>query len=316
MPSSATDAALVCHCRRVTYDEVDASLAAGRARSLADLQRETTACTRCFGCRFELESMLERHLGSAYTHTAFVTRSPGGALRKPPSLPRRMYIPVLHGYRGYDVATRVIMFNWTAESSGLSPQPVHVRADLLSLDGTRIGVHEAVLAANTSVVLEPGISGSSLAGGVGVFKLVVDAAELGSLRPYFQLVSPRGITATHEKAGPRSPASFGPRGAHWIVPIGFSPAQEEAYFFATNTQEQPMEDQALVWQSESGASTRITLPRLELDQSVCVALHDHVPAILEGAEPGSVRLEPAAHKVAGFMIRHDTSGDLWRIQHL
>lgn len=313
------DSRLVCHCRRVTYEEAKAALETGRARSLADLQRETTACTRCFGCRFELERMLQLHLGEAYTRTAFVTRTPeDDAKKRTAALPRRMYIPVLDGFRAYDVTTRVIMFNWPDGDDTEAGGRVDVRADLLALDGTRHAVREAALAPRSSVVLETTtFVDGALPGGVGVLKLVVDASELGSLRPYFHLISPGGITSTHEKAGPRSPASFGPRGAHWIFPIGFSPAREEAYFFLTNTQERPIEDGALVWKSEDGSSElSIPLPRLELDQSACVAVHDYAPEILEGTIAGSIRLEPAAHKVAGWMIRHDPVADLWRIQHL
>ena len=55
----------VCHCLRVSYARVEAAIREG-ARSIGDLQRATSACSRCFGCRFELERMLRQHLGDGY----------------------------------------------------------------------------------------------------------------------------------------------------------------------------------------------------------------------------------------------------------
>jgi len=210
---------VVCHCRRVPYATVEAAIRDGRARSLPDIQRETTACTRCFGCRFELQRMLEEELGDQYEPAEFIQLMPeepsllgriAGRLRgKPEVLPRRMYMPVLHGFAGRDVDTRVVLFNWP-ESEGGAGRPVSVRADLLALDGTRIAVWNTSVSLGGSSVLTVGElpEADALPAGVGVVKLVVDAEALGSLRPYFQLFSPGGNTSTHEKAGPPCPATF------------------------------------------------------------------------------------------------------------
>src|SRR3989442_810911 len=66
-------AAILCHCRQVHYRDVEAAIEDG-ARSLNDLQRQTTACTRCFGCRFELEALLRERLGPAYVESEVLTR--------------------------------------------------------------------------------------------------------------------------------------------------------------------------------------------------------------------------------------------------
>src|SRR5436190_22084140 len=109
---------LICHCRKVPYDDVEAVIGAGRATTLADIQRETTACTRCFGCRFEIERMLHDHLGERYQRSAFVSlpteERPGGLRRRarallrgaPATLPKRMYMPIMDGFHG-EVRTRV-----------------------------------------------------------------------------------------------------------------------------------------------------------------------------------------------------------------
>src|SRR5436190_670548 len=131
---------LICHCRKVPYDDVEAVIGAGRATTLADIQRETTACTRCFGCRFEIERMLDVHA-------------------------------------------------------------------LLEEHGT------------------------VLPGGIGTLKVVLDADRVASLRPYFQLITPGGITSTHEKGSPRSGRITKPRGYHWIFPVGYADEPGAAYFF-------------------------------------------------------------------------------------
>jgi hypothetical protein len=146
---------------------------------------------------------------------------------------------------------------------------------------------------------------------------VIDAAQLGSFRPYFHLVSPGGITSTHEKAAPRpSYAPPGPRPYFWVLPVGYTRRPERAYMFLTATQPQPLDRHTLVWRPVSGPEVRAPLPRLELDQSACVPLHEHFPALERGDEAGTVRIEPNEGVPAGFMIRHDPEADLWRIQHL
>ena len=313
---SERDNALVCHCRRVTRGTVADATRSGEARSLSDLQRQTTACTRCFGCRFDLERMLRDALGEAYAPAPFLTRPEGVDVHT--VLPRRMYMPVFTGYAGHEIDTRVVIFNWADEADRES-RAVTTRADLLAMDGTRLDVWETVIEPRCSAVLDSReiIPDGLLDGGVGVMKLVVDSPRLSSLRPYFQLASPTAVTSTHEKTGPQDPGRrLKPRRYNFLFPIAPSNRPEEAYFFLTNTQVDPMEDQRLVWRSEHGDEESLTLPRLELDQSACVALHDAFPAIASGEGEGTVRLDPALHKVAGWMLRVDREAALWKVQHL
>jgi hypothetical protein len=72
----------------------------------------------------------------------------------------------------------------------------------------------------------------------------------------------------------------------------------------------------LIWQTDGGETATAPLPDLELSQSAFVPLHEHFPAIHEGTVSGTVRLDPATHVVAGFMVRHDVERQLWRVQHL
>lgn len=317
VPSPAErDTALVCHCRRVTRGTVAAAIGSGEARSLSDLQRQTTACTRCFGCRFDLERMLRDTLRETYTPAPFLTRPEGVDARV--VLPRRMYMPLFTGYAGHEIDTRVVIFNW-ADEADRDSRPVTARADLLALDGTRLDVWETVIEPRRSAVLDSReiIPDGLPDGGVGVMKLVVDAPQLSSLRPYFQLLSPTAITSTHEKTGPQDPGrKLIPRRYNFLFPIAPSDAPEEAYFFLTNTQVEPMDGQELVWRSEDGEEESLTLPSLELDQSACVGLHEAFPAIASGEGEGTVRLDPALHKVAGWMLRVDRERALWKVQHL
>lgn len=325
---------LVCHCRSVTYDEVSRALDAG-AQTLADIQRTTTACTRCFGCRFELERMRQDRLGSRYERTDLVTLPaleapagtearfrPGLLGRFRPKIPpkyalefpvQRMYMPAFVGFAGSDVETRVVLFNLPAESADEGvPTAVPVRVDLLGLDGTRVSVLRTTVGPGRSVVLNVAdMEGADrLEGGVGVLKTIIQSESISSLRPYFQLETPGGITSTHEKKAGRKPSRT--RTYHWMFQI--APVPEDAYFFLTNTQPTPLQGNELVWQGD-GPEVRVPLPGLELDQSACVPLHEHVPAIAEGRATGTWRLEPSVH-VAGFQLRHDRRRDLWRVQHL
>ena len=77
-----------------------------------------------------------------------------------------------------------------------------------------------------------------------------------------------------------------------------------------------MAGQSLIWQELQGKSARTPLPTLDLDSSACVALHEAFPEIATGRAAGSVRLDPATHKIAGFMIRYEEEVDRWRVQHL
>jgi hypothetical protein len=67
------------------------------------------ACTRCFGCRFELEELLQAHYGDRYHHESSI-HIPDGYEKA--AIPNPMYMPVLAGFRGYEVDTRMIVFNW------------------------------------------------------------------------------------------------------------------------------------------------------------------------------------------------------------
>jgi bacterioferritin-associated ferredoxin len=306
--ANETQAQYVCHCKHVPYKTVRKAIRHG-AKSMADVQRETTACTRCFGCRFELERMLSDAYGDAYQHQATISLPEKLAKVRPP---RSMYMPVLAGFRGYDVDTRVIVFNWEGPDV-----PIAFRADLLALDGTRIQALEQSVAPGGSIVLDfrHDEAGARLPGGAGLVKLVLETEEIGSLRPYFQFLTPTCISSTHEKKGPTKPQRDELRRYHWIFPIGAGRRDDESYLFLTNTQMTPMAGQRLVWQSASGATETTEVPTLEHSQSACVPLHERFKTLNAG-EGGSVRLEPATHVVAGFMMRHEPETQLWRVQHL
>jgi bacterioferritin-associated ferredoxin len=325
--STAPDDDLLCHCRKVPYGTVRSAIDGGQARSLADVQRATTACTRCFGCRFEIEDILQESLGAAYRRTRFVTRPEDEAgtgrrawvarvLRRAPAppAPKRMYTPVLHGLDGA-VRTRVVLFHW--HEDGEPPAPIDVRADLLALDGTRVAVWHSAIAAGTSAVLDvAALVGVEGLGGAGTLKLVLDADRVGSLRPYFQLVTPGGITSTHEKSSPKDPVSaVRDRGYFWTFPVGAGPRGSRAWFYAVNAVPSPLTGRELVWHATDGEEVRAPFPDLELDQAALIPLHEHFPRICTGGVGGSVRLTPTTH-VAGHILRHDEGTDQWRVQHL
>ena len=324
---SATLDTLVCHCQRVTYARVAEAIESDRATSLADLQRETSACTRCFGCRFELERMLKEHLGEAYVRTTSVAPpqpKPTLAQRlarafraKADPLPARMYMPAFVGFRGRDVETRVVSFHWRDELDGPS-QPVGVRADVLALDGTRLAVWRTAVGPRRSAVLDVRsvLNGGEPPDGVCVVKLVIEAAQVESLRPYFHLISRGGITSTHEKKAPkRTERAAAPRRYHWIFPVARSPFPEEAWLVCTNTHGRTIDDTRLIWRSDAGDEAAVDFPVTELDQTACIPLHEHFPAIGQGSAGGSIRIEPSPH-LAGFIVRYDAERDLWRVQHL
>jgi bacterioferritin-associated ferredoxin len=317
---TSTEQSLVCHCERVPYAAVDAAIDRG-SRSLGDLQRRTRACTRCFGCRFELEQILKHRLGASYVDTPNVTRVNDQTFlrrllrRRMATLPRRMYMPYLHGYDGSEVRTRIIVFNAPA---GEQTAGVNVRLDLLTPAGERLAVVDRLLPAGESLIVDEDSFGGDvrLEEGYGAVKMVVDSQVLHSLRPYFQLVTPGGITTTHEKAGTAHPREIGPRPYHWLHPIGKLERNEEAYFFCTNTQERVMDAQELRWARLDGDEEAYVLPSLELDGSVLVPFGRAFSHFDAETAPGTVRLDPALHKVAGFMLRHDQETDRWRVQHL
>jgi bacterioferritin-associated ferredoxin len=299
----------VCHCLQVPYADVEGAIERG-ARSIAEIQRATGACTRCFGCRFELEALLKGRLGDAFHHEASVTPPPDYGRTR---IPQPMYMPVLAGFGGYDVDTRLVVFNWEGQQ-----QTTGFRLDLMRTNAERVAAwrHETPSGASSVIDLSRGAIGEILPDGIGLAKLVLDRAEVGSLRPYFQLSTPTSVTSTHEKKGPKDPRRRGDRSYHWIFPIGRSRRAEEVYFHFVNTQLEPMTGQRLVWQSTDGETVSAELPTVEFEQSVFFPLHEHVPAIANGAKAGSVRLDPAAFKVAGFMLRHDPEAQRWRVQHL
>lgn len=313
---------LICHCRRVPYGTVEAAIDAGAACSLADVQRETTACTRCFGCRFELERMLEEKLGDKYVKTTFLgrpeddtsTEGPGRASTH--QVPKRMYMPILHGARGSSVRTRVVIYHW--HEDGDRPEPVDVRADLLGLDGERHAVWHAQVAPTESVVLNiADMDGlDKLADGFGTLKLVVEAERVGSLRPYFHFESAGGITSTHEKSSPRKESiKVHNRRYYWVFPFGAGPRPAESYFYCANATTFPLTEREFVLNCTDGHRSRRAMADLELDQSVVAPLHEYFPAMLDPERAGTVRIRPAAH-VAGHIIRYEPDVDLWRVQHL
>ncbi len=293
----------------VPYGDIAEAISGG-ASSISDLQRATTACTRCFGCRHELERMLEDVLGQDFQRQATITL-PEGMGRT--TMPRPMYMPVLAGFRGQDVWTRVIVFNFEGP-----PEPAKFRLDLLRPDGIRVRASEHTVASGCSTIVDLRTDevGALLPDGFGVVKLLLEVQGVGSLRPYFHFITPTCISSTHEKTGAPKPRIKRGRNYHWIFPIGSSPAGEEAYFFATNTQMDVMEDQQFIWQSDAGDTAAAAVPRLEFDQTMCFPLHESFPDIQGRSECGAVRLDPPAHVVAGFMIRHDPGRQLWRVQHL
>jgi hypothetical protein len=206
-----------------------------------------------------------------------------------------------------------VVFNWEGPR-----EPVHFRVDLMQPSAERVSTWHRQVANGSSAVIELSRDtiGTLLPGGVGVIKLVLDTAEVGSLRPYFHLWTPTAVTSTHEKKGARNPNKLSDRRYHWIFPIARSSRPEEVYFFLVNTQLETMTDQRLLWQSVDGETAEVPLPPIAFEQAVFVPLHEHVPSIAAGTKPGSVRLEPAAFTVAGFMMRHDPEAQLWRVQHL
>jgi bacterioferritin-associated ferredoxin len=304
-----TQAGFVCHCLRVPYATVETAIDKG-ARSIADLQRSTSACTRCFGCRFELEGLLRQRLGDAFHHEATVSVPKDYGRTR---VPQPMYMPVLAGYGGYEIDTRLIVFNWEG-----AQEPAGFRLDLMRPNGERVSAsrHEAPSGGSTVIDMSRAAVADVLPEGIGLAKIVLDRTEVGSLRPYFHLATPTSVTTTHEKKGPKDPRRHGLRPYHWTFPIGRSHRPEEVYFWFVNTQLEPMRGQHLVWQSVDGETVAVPLPAIEFEQSVLVPLHEHVDSVAAGAKAGSVRLDPATFKVAGHMLRHDPEAQLWRVQHL
>jgi hypothetical protein len=225
-------------------------------------------------------------------------------------------MPVLEGFGGHDVSTRLVLFNLHDERTE-SGRAVTLRADLTRLDGRRQDVWSTTIAPKATMTLDVGdlLHEGSLPDGIGLVKLVLDAESMGSLRPYFHLTSPGGVTSTHEKRGPRRPHSVTPRGYHWIVPVAPKPRPDEAWFFMINTRTPRIEGLRLALREEDGREESVEVPPLELDQGACIPLHEHFAGIRDGTARGSVRLTPSVH-VAGWMIRRDVERDLWRVQHL
>jgi bacterioferritin-associated ferredoxin len=320
---------LICFCRAVPEATVRAAVSEGRATTLNEVQRATTACTRCFGCRFEIERVLREELGDAFEPADLVKREDlhtpwerlkalAGATRRRlrPDWPLKMYMPVLEGFEGNDVHTRLVLFNLHDDRED-APHTVSLRADLTRLDGTREDVWEATLPPRHTAALDvaelrpPG----ALPDGIGLVKLVLDAKAVRSLRPYFHFTSPGGVTATHEKRAPRRPDLPVKRSYHWVFPVTRKKRREEAWFFMTNTLTRPIEGCSLVLADTDGNERAVEVPRLTLDQAACIPLHEHFPEVGEGTVAGTVRLTPSVH-VAGWMIRRDVEADLWRVQHL
>ena len=140
-----TQADIVCHCLQVPYDDVRRAVVGG-ATSIADVQRKTRACTRCFGCRFEIETLLREELGDSFRHEERVVPPKGDDRTR---VPQPMYMPVLAGYKGYDVDTRLIVFNWEGP-----PEPAGFRLDLLLPDAQRVGAWREEAPSGRSTVID------------------------------------------------------------------------------------------------------------------------------------------------------------------
>ena len=164
-----TQAGFVCHCLRVPYASVEHAIDEG-ARSIADIQRSTSACTRCFGCRFELEGLLRERLGDAFHHEATVSVPKDYGRTR---VPQPMYMPVLAGYGGYEIDTRLIVFNWEGPQ-----EPAGFRLDLMRPNGERVSAsrHEAP---SGGLDRDRHVAGSgrrrSYRKAIGLAKLVLDA---------------------------------------------------------------------------------------------------------------------------------------------
>ncbi|MBA2513042.1 MAG: (2Fe-2S)-binding protein [Solirubrobacterales bacterium] len=335
-PAARAHEEIACHCRQVSFQTVREAVRCGAATTLAQVQRETNACTRCFGCRYEIEGLLKQELGDRYEPAAVVVhetevreaRRPQGLRRRllasvrgtrsqpPPRPPQKMYMPVLEGFGGHEVSTRLILFNLHDEHTE-EGRPVSLRADLTRLDGRRQDVWSTTVPSRQTTMLRAGdlLHEGSLPEGIGLVKLVLDLEAVGSLRPYFHLISPGGITSTHEKRSPRKAHRPTERAYHWIMPIAPKPRPDEAWFFLINTRAEPIEGRRLVLRDTAGREEAVDVPRLELDQGACIPLHEHFPSVRDGTAAGSVRLTPSVH-VAGWMLRRDVERDLWRVQHL
>src|SRR5205085_6131562 len=128
-PGGELQTEFVCHCLRVPYAAVEEAIDRG-ATSIADLQRATSACSRCFGCRFELERLLQDRLGAAFHAERTISLPRDYATAR---IPQPMYMPVLAGLAGYEVDTRLIVFNWEGPR-----RPVGFRLDLILPSAERV----------------------------------------------------------------------------------------------------------------------------------------------------------------------------------
>src|SRR4029079_4417561 len=137
----------------------------------------TAACTRCFGCRFELEGLLHERLGDAFQHQETVTvPTDYGRTR----VPQPMYMPVLAGYRGHEIDTRLIVFNSEGphETAGF-------RLDLMRPNGERVSAsrYEAPSGGSTVIDMSRAAVGELLPEGVGLAKLVLAYGAVRSSAP-------------------------------------------------------------------------------------------------------------------------------------
>src|SRR5215211_7306330 len=187
-PAARANEELICHCRQVPYETVRSAVREGHAETLAQVQEATSACTRCFGCRFEVEALLREELGERYVPTAVVTRDPEAEERAtlPSRLrarlrgvrdrvaavpPQKMYMPVLQGFEGLDVSTRLVLFNLHDERTDRG-QAVSLRADLTRLDGRRQDVWSTTIPQKGTTILDVGAMTheGSLPDGIGLVK--------------------------------------------------------------------------------------------------------------------------------------------------
>src|SRR6266536_2691919 len=96
---------------------------AHRIRELVAARRLPRTADVPIVCHCELEDLLKAHYGEQYRHEASIHIPEDYEKRE---VPNPMYMPVLAGFRSYEVDTRMIVFNWEGPE-----RPVGFRLDLM-----------------------------------------------------------------------------------------------------------------------------------------------------------------------------------------
>jgi hypothetical protein len=224
-----------------------------------------------------------------------------------------MYMPVLAGYGGYEIDTRLIVFNWEG-----AQEPAGFRLDLMRPNGERVSAsrHEAPSGGSTVIDMSRAAVGQLLPEGVGLAK---DRARPSRGRLAPAVLPPRDADLGNDHAreeGPQGPApartaalpldlpdrALAPAGGGLLL-VRQHPARADARP-ALGLAERGRRNGR-----SSAAGDRVRAVRAR-------PLHEHVDSVAAGAKAGSVRLDPATFKVAGHMLRHDPEAQLWRVQHL